>query len=71
MFNRKYMLSRANQAKAQHVPMTNYGVTIAYLSGILDKSVFKMHDTLTKGKPAFYHAGFPLYLILPAEYIPS
>ena len=40
MFNRKYMLSRANQAKAQHVPMTNYGVTIAYLSGILDKISF-------------------------------
>lgn len=37
MFNRKYMLSRAAQAKAQHVPMTNYGVTIAYLNGILDK----------------------------------
>lgn len=37
MFNRKYMLSRTAQAKAQHVPMTNYGVTIAYLNGILDK----------------------------------
>lgn len=37
MFNRKYMLARAEAAKAQHVPMTNYGVTIAYMSGILDK----------------------------------
>ena len=37
MFNRKYVLSRMEQAKAQHVPMTNYGITIAYLQGILDK----------------------------------
>lgn len=37
MFNRKYVLSRIEEAKAFHVPMTNYGITIAYLSGILDK----------------------------------
>lgn len=37
MFNRKYMLSRIEKAKASNVPMTNYGVTLAYLSGILDK----------------------------------
>ncbi|MCY1713444.1 [FeFe] hydrogenase H-cluster maturation GTPase HydF [Caproiciproducens galactitolivorans] len=37
MFNRKYVLSRIERARAQGIPMTNYGVTIAYLSGILDK----------------------------------
>ena len=37
MFNRKYVLNRIGQARAQQVPMTNYGVTIAYLAGILDK----------------------------------
>lgn len=37
MFNRKYMLSRIEKAKAANVPMTNYGVALAYLSGILDK----------------------------------
>lgn len=37
MFNRKYVLNRVRSAKNQHVPMTNYGVTIAYLTGILDK----------------------------------
>lgn len=37
MFNRKYVLNRVAKAGAQEVPMTNYGVTIAYLSGILDK----------------------------------
>jgi len=37
MFNRKYVLSRVEQVKSQNIPMTNYGVTIAYLSDILDK----------------------------------
>lgn len=37
MFNRKYILSRVERAKAQCVPMTNYGVAIAKLTGILDK----------------------------------
>ncbi len=37
MFNRKYVLSRIDKAKAQGVPMSNYGVIIAYLNNILDK----------------------------------
>lgn len=37
MFNRSYVLARLAQAKAQGVPMTNYGVAIAYLTGILDQ----------------------------------
>ena len=37
MFNRKYVLSRIEQARMQKVPMTNYGVATAYISGILDK----------------------------------
>lgn len=37
MFNRKYVLSRIARTRAQHVPITNYGVAIAYLTGILDK----------------------------------
>ena len=37
MFNRKYVMGRIERAKAQGVPMTNYGVAIAYLTGILDK----------------------------------
>ncbi len=37
MFNRKYMLSRLEQADKQGVPMTNYGIVIAHLTGILDK----------------------------------
>ena len=37
MFNRRHVLSRVAQARTQHVPMTNYGVSIAYLQGILHK----------------------------------
>lgn len=37
MFNRKYVLSRVEQAQSQKVPITNYGIVIAYISGILDK----------------------------------
>lgn len=40
MFNRQYVLSRIQRAKDQEVPMTNYGVTIAYLTGILDKIAY-------------------------------
>ncbi|MDO4616579.1 MAG: [FeFe] hydrogenase H-cluster maturation GTPase HydF [Lachnospiraceae bacterium] len=39
MFNRTYVLSRIEKAKRAQVPMTNYGVTIAYVTGILDKIV--------------------------------
>ena len=37
MFNRKYVLSRIDRAKVQKVPMTNYGIVIAHLTGILDQ----------------------------------
>lgn len=37
MFNRKYVLSRIKKACTAGVPITNYGVAIAFLSGILDK----------------------------------
>lgn len=37
MFNRRYVLSRVEAARSQGVPITNYGVTLAYLAGILDK----------------------------------
>ena len=39
MFNRTYVMARVDRAKRQQVPMTNYGVTIAHLTGILDKVV--------------------------------
>jgi [FeFe] hydrogenase H-cluster maturation GTPase HydF len=39
MFNRKYIISRIDRAREQAVPMTNYGIVIAHLTGILDQVV--------------------------------
>ena len=40
MFNRKHVMNRLEQASIQQVPMTNYGITIAHLMGILNKIVY-------------------------------
>lgn len=40
MFSRKYVLNRIEKAKKQGIPMTNYGVTIAYLKGILNDVIY-------------------------------
>ena len=37
MFNRRNVMSRVRQAKVQGVPITNYGIAIAALNGILGK----------------------------------
>lgn len=37
MFNRKYVMERVKKAKEKNIPMTNYGIVLAYLNGILDK----------------------------------
>ena len=37
MFNRRLMLSRILRAQQQGVPITNYGLALAHLQGILDK----------------------------------
>ena len=37
MFNRKHVLSRIERARQQSVPITNYGVILAALTGILDR----------------------------------
>jgi len=40
MFNRRYVLSRIAAAQAAGVPITNYGTTIAKVTGILDKVIY-------------------------------
>ena len=40
MFNRKHVMNRLDSASHQQVPMTNYGITLAHLMGILDKIVY-------------------------------
>lgn len=39
MWTRRQMLSRIQQAKAQNVPITNYGLAIACIHGILDRAL--------------------------------
>ena len=39
MFNRKHVLSRIERARQQGVPITNYGVILAVLTGILNRVV--------------------------------
>lgn len=39
MFTRAHVLSRLQSAQGQSVPMTNYGIAIAYLTGILERVV--------------------------------
>ena len=41
MFNRKHVMNRLENAFTQRVPMTNYGITLAHLMGILDKIVYE------------------------------
>ena len=39
MLNEREMSYRRKSAQDQNVPMTNYGVLIAYMRGILDRSI--------------------------------
>ena len=39
MITRKNMLNRIRIAEEKGVPITNYGVTLAYLTGILDRAI--------------------------------
>ena len=40
MFNRKHVMNRLESASSQQIPMTNYGIILAHLMGILDKIVY-------------------------------
>ncbi|NMA57320.1 [FeFe] hydrogenase H-cluster maturation GTPase HydF [Clostridium cochlearium] len=37
MLNKKQMVNRLNKAKEKNIPITNFGVVLAYLNGILDR----------------------------------
>ncbi len=39
MLNKKTMLNRISICKEQNIPITNYGIVLAYLNGILDESI--------------------------------
>ena len=39
MLNENEMIFRMNSAVNQNVPFTNYGIAIAYMKGILERSI--------------------------------
>ena len=48
MLNAREMQSRIGQAVAQKVPVTNYGTAIAFMNGILQRSVAMFPDLARK-----------------------
>ena len=48
MVNRAEIMHRIEKAKAAHVSITNYGILMAYLSGILERVVAPFKDGLVK-----------------------
>ena len=40
MFTKRHVMARVRQATAQNVPITNYGIAIAALTGIIDKVAY-------------------------------
>ena len=46
MINRKTVVNRINYCKEQGVPITNYGITIAFLNDILDRSTKCFKDNI-------------------------
>jgi len=50
VFNRQQMLSRIEKAKNAKVPITNYGMTIAYIHEIFDRAIEPMINQPTKAR---------------------
>lgn len=48
MVNRREILHRIEKAKAQNIPITNYGILMAYLSGILERVIEPFKNGLVK-----------------------
>jgi [FeFe] hydrogenase H-cluster maturation GTPase HydF len=52
MWNRQEMLSRIAECNRQHVPITNYGLVIAYALGILERALEPFPEALAAYKEA-------------------
>ena len=52
MWNRREMLSRIGECHRQHVPITNYGLVIAYVMGILERALEPFPDALAAYREA-------------------
>ncbi len=46
MINRKTVINRVNECKEKNVPITNYGIVLAYLNGILERSLSLFNLTI-------------------------
>ena len=46
MFNRRHVLSRIAAAEAAGVPITNYGIAIAHIHGILRRALTPFPEIL-------------------------
>ena len=46
MWNRQEMLSRINECQRQGVPITNYGIVIAFAQGILERALEPFPEAL-------------------------
>lgn len=53
---RRHMLSRLRAARVQNVPMTNYGLTISYLQGVLERVLLCHPEALVAYKNALKRA---------------
>ncbi|MDF2926955.1 MAG: small GTP-binding protein [Paenibacillaceae bacterium] len=38
-FNRKQLMARLTRSEAQHVPITNYGIALAHMNGVLERAI--------------------------------
>ncbi len=50
MFTRKQLMSRLIKADAENVPITNYGVAIAAINGILERVIGVFPEFKQDGK---------------------
>lgn len=56
MWNRRSMLSRIRECESQCVPITNYGLVIAYCLGILERALEPFPEALSAYRDAKYAA---------------
>jgi len=66
MWNRQEMMSRIRECQRQHVPITNYGIVIAFAQGILERALEPFPEALAAFRKARAARG-PLPVANPAQ----
>lgn len=67
MWNRQEMLSRIQECHRQGVPITNYGLVIAYALGILERALEPFPEALAAYKDARREQLEPATIPIPSE----